>query len=122
MKNLRLHITALLIGMTFFLVGCDKFKNKPGSGGCEYENLTEDYRIDKTAKTNDTNFSIRFVNTMRPNLTRELNRNQVKADIPEFNDTMIKDTSQIYMITVDIITSGSCNPEIITGIELKNGV
>ena len=120
MKYLRLHIATLITGMTILLVGCDYSKNKPGSGGCEYVNLMEEYRIDKIDRINDPNYRIRFVNTVRSELTRELNRNQVKADIPEFNDNMMQDTSQIYIITVDMITSGSCTPEIITGIELKN--
>ena len=122
MKYLKIHISIFITGLTIFLVGCDNSKNKPGSGGCEYVNLIEEYRIDKIAMINDTNDRIRFVNTMRPELTRVLNRNQIKADIPEFNDNIMQDTSQIYIITVDIITSGSCTPEIITGIELKNGV
>jgi len=120
MRLLRLPIYKLLTAITILLLGCDNFKNKPGSGGCKYVNLTEDYRVDKIPKTTDTNYKIRFINTVRPELTRELKRNQIKADIPEFNDMMMQDTSKVYMITVGIITSGTCTPEIITGIELKN--
>lgn len=120
MKYLRLHIFTLIIGMTILLVGCDNSKNKPGSGGCEYVNLMEEYRIDKMDIINNTNYRIRFVNTKNSEVTHELDINHVKADIPDFNDNMMQDTSQLYIITFDMITSGSCTPEIITGIELKN--
>ena len=120
MRLLRLPIYKLLTAITILFLGCDNFKNKLGSGGCKYVNLTEDYRVDKIPKTTDTNYRIRFINTVRPELTRELKRNQIKAGIPEFNDMMMQDTSKVYMITVGIITSGTCTPEIITGIELKN--
>jgi hypothetical protein len=89
MTYIRLHIAALITGMTILLVGCDNFKNKPGSGGCTYVNLIEEYRIEKSDMIQDTNYKIRFVNTTRSGLTRQLNLNQVKADIPEFNDKMM---------------------------------
>jgi hypothetical protein len=120
MRLLKSHIYKLLTAITILLLSCNNFKNKPGSGGCEYFNLTEDYRIDKIIKTTDTSYRIRFVNMVRPELIRELNQNQIKANIPEFNDAMMQNVNKIYMITVDIIKSGSCTPEIITGIELKN--
>lgn len=119
MKCLRLYISTLITGVTLLLVGCDNSKNKPGSGGCEYVNLMEEYRINKIDIIKDSMYSIQFINTKSPELLRELNTNQVKANIPEFNDNMMRDTSQIYIITIDVITSGSCTPEIIRGIELK---
>ena len=56
---------------------------------------------------------------MRSEITRELNQNFILADIPDFNSYIMQDTNQIYLISINIITKGSCTPEIVTGIELK---
>ena len=119
MNYLRINIFLLIIGMTILLVGCDNFKKKDG-GSCEYARLIEAYKIDQIDMKNESNYSIRFINKVRSEITRELNQNFIKENIPNFNSDIMQDTSKVYMITVDIITSGSCTPEIITGIKLKN--
>ena len=119
MNYLRINIFLLIIGMTILLVGCDNFKKKD-CGSCEYARLIEAYKIDQIDMKNESNYSIRFINKVRSEITRELDQNFIKANIPNFNREIMQDTSKIYMITVDIIKSGSCTPEIITGIKLKN--
>jgi len=108
-----------MAGVGIFLAGCDKFKIIPDGGACEYVNLVEEYRIDTSSSINNTSSNIRFVNTERSEIVRDLNRNLIKSSIPELNDNLIQDTSQIYIISIDIITRGSCTPEIITNLELK---
>jgi|GEM_PF-2786698 len=116
---LRLKIYLFIASTTVLLVGCNNLNNKQEGGACEYVDLVEEYRIEKVYPINDTNYRVQFINNQSPEKTLALNSNQLKADIPEFNEEMMGDTSQTYIISLDVIISGSCKPEIIRGIKLK---
>jgi len=102
------------------MVGCVRSEDCDGCGDCKYESFKGEFRIDNINMANDTNYRIRFVNTENLEFILELNQSYVKADIDEFNDNTMKDKSQIYIISGDLIISGSCAPENINKIELKN--
>ena len=52
-------------------------------------------------------------------MTRDLNQNFVKANIPNFNSNIMQDTNQVYVTTTEVISSGFCIPELARVIDLE---
>lgn len=119
MKYLILKISLIITGLVLLLTIYNKSRKKVG-GHCEYMISVGEYKIDQIEMKNDTNYSIRFINTMMPKITQELTQDFINRFIPNFSNEIIQDTNQVYIITADVISSGTCTPEIVTGIKLKN--
>lgn len=120
MKNLITHNYSLVFISVTLLSGSVSCESNEGGKNCEYESFTDEFHIDYINKTNDTNYRIRFVNLKNTEFTIELNESFVDASMNDFNDNLMHDKKQIYIIKGELITSGSCDPQKIQEIELKN--
>ena len=117
MKFLKINRVLFIIVLGILINGCG---DCDGCGGCVYEDFEETFKIEEIDSSVTTNYKILFVSSINPKFNFILNQSFVKADLPEFNDGVMKNEEQLYLIRGSKITSGSCAPENIHQIELKN--
>ena len=120
MKYLKINNSTLIFSFTILMLGCNFNQDCNGCGGCRYETFEETFVINNIDKTDKTNYKIQFVNTNNADFKFELNKSYIKVALPEFSDSLMNSPNQVYRIKGDKIISGSCAPENIHEIELKN--
>ena len=106
-----------IIVLAILINGCG---DCDGCGDCEYEDFEETFKIQEIDSSVTTNYKILFVSSINPKFNFILNQSFVKAALTEFDDGVMKNEEQLYFIRGNKITSGSCAPENIHQIELKN--
>tara|TARA_B110000495_G_C22610958_1_gene364625 strand:+ start:221 stop:613 length:393 start_codon:yes stop_codon:yes gene_type:complete len=121
MKIIRFNNFVLILSLILLIFGCNLNRDCEGCGDCKYENFAENFLIKRIDKSIDTNYKIQFVNTENPEFEFELNQSYIKVSLPVFDDSIMQNQNQVYRIKGNRIISGTCAPENIHEIELKNG-
>ena len=117
MEFLIINRVLFIIVLAILINGCG---DCDGCGDCEYEDFEETFKIQEIDSSVTTNYKILFVSSINPKFNFTLNQSFVKADLTEFDDAVMKNEEQLYLIRGNKITSGTCAPENIHQIELKN--
>jgi hypothetical protein len=120
MKIIRFNNFVLILSLILLIFGCNLNGGCEGCGDCKYENFAENFLIKRIDKSIDTNYKIQFVNTENPEFEFELNQSYIKVSLPVFDDSIMQNQNQVYRIKGNRIISGTCAPENIHEIKLKN--